>query len=243
MINIKNLKKENKENSKKENKKIINKIINKINKKIVVKLILFTVILIIIYCLLNKYILNEKYNENMINDSYFGNNSSSQEIENKVLNITSYTLKCEVEIANEELENSKYIVMQNYLSPNILTQEIIEPSNIAGLKITKNENNEVIIENTKLSLSKVITNYNYIDDNALDLISFIDEYENISNTTYLEEDENYIIMNVEILEGNKYTKNRSLYIDKENGSLTKLEIKDDSKNITMYILYKEQELN
>ena len=42
---------------------------------------------------------------------------------------------------------------------------------------------------------------------------------------------------------NKYTQNKELYIDKQTVKPIKMEIKDNSKNTTVYILYNEVELN
>ena len=42
---------------------------------------------------------------------------------------------------------------------------------------------------------------------------------------------------------NKYTQNKELYIDKNTGNPTKMEVTDINKNITVYILYKEVKIN
>ena len=42
---------------------------------------------------------------------------------------------------------------------------------------------------------------------------------------------------------NRYTKNKTLYIDKETCKPTKLEIKDNNEKTTVYILYNEVEIN
>ena len=54
-------------------------------------------------------------------------------------------------------------------------QEVIEPSNIAGVKIIKKDG-QLKLENTRLNISTIYENYRYISDNCLDLSSFIKEY-------------------------------------------------------------------
>ena len=105
---------------------------------------------------------------------------------------------------------------------------MLEPSNIAGVKIIK-QNNKLIIENTNLDLKSIYENYNYISDNNLDLITFIEEYKNDNNKIYKTEKEK-LIMKV---------KNKTLYIDKKTNKPIKMEIQDANKNIAVYILYRE----
>ena len=106
--------------------------------------------------------------------SKIGKNSSSQEIVNYILNISSYETKIDVEIKSNKNSN-KYKIKQTYINNENNTQEVLEPSNIQGVKIIK-EGNNLKIENTKLSLTKIIENYSDITQNNLDLMSFIENY-------------------------------------------------------------------
>ena len=63
----------------------------------------------------------------------FGNNSSSQEIINNILNISSYETKIEVDV-NSNKNANKYIIKQKYVAPDISEQEVLEPKNIEGIK-------------------------------------------------------------------------------------------------------------
>ena len=168
-----------------------------------------------------------------------GNNNSNQEIVDYILNISSYETVIEVEV-NSNKNTNKYVIKQKYISPNISEQEVLEPTNIQGVKISKN-GNELKVENTKLSLSKIYNNYEYMLDNCIDLNSFIEEYKNNENKNY-EENQNEIIMNLRSNK-NKYTKYKTLYIDKKTEKPTKMEIKDNSKKTVIYILYKEVKIN
>ena len=80
-----------------------------------------------------------------------GNNSSSQDVVNYILNINSYEAEINVEI-NSNKNNNKYKIKQKYENSGIITQEIIEPNNINGVRITK-ENDNLRIENTDLNLN------------------------------------------------------------------------------------------
>lgn len=179
------------------------------------------------------------FNKQEAKISKIGNNSSSQEIVDYILNITSYQAKIQVEIQSNKNTN-KYVIKQEYKENESNMQEILEPSNMSGIKIIKNEN-ALTLENTKLQISSIFENYKYIADNVLDLNSFIDKYKNNSDSKY-EEKENQIIMST-INDDNKYTKYRTLYIDANTGNPIKMEIKDNNKNTTIYIIYNEISIN
>ena len=141
-----------------------------------------------------------------------GNTKTSQEIVDYILNISSYNLKVTVEVISNK-NNNKYILNQQYVSPSISKQEVIEPSNISGVKIT-NDGTNLKLENSNLNLSTIFENYNYLGDNCLDLICFIENYKTNSESEFIEE-ENQIIMKTKSGNENKYTKNKVLYIDKK----------------------------
>ena len=144
---------------------------------------------------------------NMSKNSKIGNNTNSQEIVDNILNISSYETKVEVKVVSNKNTN-KYIIKQKYKKPNESSQEILEPSNIAGIKITKKDN-ELKIENTNLKLSSIFENYEYVSDNILDLSSFIEDYKTNEKANWKEEN-NQIIMitnknNKEKIDNNKNT--------------------------------------
>ena len=136
-------------------------------------------IIIIINIILIFFSLNTSKN------SKVGNNTSSQEIIDNILNINSYEAKIEVEV-NSNKNTNKYIIKQSYESKDISSQEILEPSNIAGVKISKN-GKQLKLENTKLNLSTIYENYEYISDNILDLISFVETYKEDEKSSWIEQ--------------------------------------------------------
>ena len=167
-----------------------------------------------------------------------GNNMNSQEIVDYILNINSYKAQITVQV-NSNKNTNKYIIKQEYNTENGCVQEVIEPSNIAGVRITSKDEN-LIIENTNLNLSKMLGNYKGLDNNTLDLCSFIQEYKSNSNSTF-EQKDNEIIMTT--TNNNKYNKIKVLYIDKEHVVPTKMQIKDNNQNTTIIIEYNNIELN
>lgn len=181
-----------------------------------------------------------KFNSNTAKISKIGNNSSSQEIVDHILNISSYETEIEVEIKSNKNTN-KYKLKQTYINNEKSTQEVIEPSNIKGVKIIKEKNN-LKIENTKLSLTKIIENYKDITQNNLDLINFIENYKNNTNSKH-KEDNNQIIMETTAVTENNYQKYETLYVSKENGNPIKMEIKDTNQNTIIYIIYNEININ
>ena len=160
-----------------------------------------------------------------------GNNTSSQEIVDYILNINSYEAVIEVDVKSNKNEN-KYKIKQIYNGNDNNSQEVLEPSNIAGVKLIK-EGNNLKLENSNLNLTNILQNYEYISDNVLDLISFIDNYKNDSNAKWEEKDDKILMK----------TSNKTLYINRENGLPEKMEILDNGKKTAIYILYNEVNVN
>ena len=170
----------------------------------------------------------------MVKNLKIGNNKSSQEVVENILNMKSYDAVIEVEVKSNKNQN-KYVIKQIYDGENNNIQEVIEPSNIKGVKITKTEN-ELKLENTNLNLVSIFDDYQYLSENHLDLNSFINEYKQNDNPKYIET-QNEIIMKI-----NSKIK-KSLYIDRKTGEPTKLEIEDTNKRTAVYILYREVNVN
>lgn len=181
-----------------------------------------------------------KFNNRTAKNSKIGNNSTSQEIVDYILSINSYKAKIEVEVKSNKNSN-KYKMNQEYIDQENNTQEVIEPSNIQGIKIIR-EGKNLKIENTKLSLTKIIEDYKDITQNNLDLINFIENYKNNSNSKWREEN-NQIIMETTVQTDNRYQKYETLYISKENAEPIKMEIKDTNQNTIIYIIYNEIKIN
>ena len=135
----------------------------KINKKIVY-------IIIIALFIISGFLISKK----MIKNIKMGNNISSQEIVDYILKTNSYKANVNVQV-NSNKNTNKYVLEQEYNKENGSTQVVIEPSNIAGVKIMLKDGN-LKIENTNLKLSKIFENYKGLEENSLDLISFIEDY-------------------------------------------------------------------
>ena len=205
---------------------------NKKNKKKSIKIILLITAIIFIIILIS--FIYKKMFKNIKN----GDNMNSEQIVDYILNINSYKAKIYVETISNKNKN-KYILNQEYNTENGNIEEVVEPSNISGVKIIK-QNNTLRIENNNLNLSEIFENYSELENNHLDLSSFINDYKNSSNSSYKEEN-NEIIM--ETTNNNKYIKNKSLYIDKISIKPIKLIITDNNQKSTINIIYSEIELN
>ena len=192
------------------------------NKKIFISIVIFLIIGIIIFLI---------FNNKWVKKSKIGNNSSSQEIVDYILNISSYSATIEVTVKSNKNEN-RYILKQEYNGENQNSQEVIEPTNIAGIKIIK-EGDSLKLENSNLNLTSVFEKYEYISDNCLDLSSFIEDYKNDENAKFKEEN-NQIIMQ---------TKSKTLYIDKNTAMPVKMEVIKKKKNVAVYILYNELKIH
>lgn len=205
-----------------------------IKKPIIIVLILFLIVLMI-YFFINKN--NKLFNKNF----NIGNNitnKSIQEIEEYILNISSYEAELEVTVQSNKNTN-KYILKQKYINSKLEEQVVVEPSNIEGLTILY-ENGKLTVNNTKLNLQTVYDNYEEITQNNLWLNSFIEEYKNNNNRS-ISEDSNYVIMTVNT--ANNYEKVETLYINKNTGNPEKMIIQDKNQKNMVYILYNEIRIN
>ena len=198
------------------------------NKKILIlAIILFITIMIVILIF---------FKNNTAKSFKIGNNTSSQEIVDYILNIKSYETIVDVETRSNKNEN-KYVIKQSYNGEDENSQEILEPSNIEGVKMVRS-GKTLKLENTNLKLTSIFENYDYLSQNCLDLSSFIDEYKNDANSKW-EEKNGEIIMKTNLSKNMK----KELYISKENGKPLKMNIEAPNKKTAIYILYREVNVN
>lgn len=170
----------------------------------------------------------------MVKNIKIGNNKNSQEMVDNILNMKTYEAIIEVEVNSNKNQN-KYVLKQKYNEEESY-QEVLEPSNIKGVKITKTDGN-LKLENSNLNLTSIFENYSHLSENNLDLSCFINDYKSNNNSKY-REDDNQIVM-----ETNGNNDYKTLYINKKTGKPEKLEIVDANKKNTVYILYKEVDVN
>lgn len=222
-------------------------------KKILIKLCVLSFFIFIIFLFKSNYI-----NYNFSKTGHNMSNKKLEEIEEYILNISSYTATVDVTVTSNKTTN-KYKIKQEY-NKDRLKQTIIEPKNIEGLEICY-ENNTLRLTNTKLTLTRIYKEYNYLSNNYLDLITFIEEYKKIKNIkenkidtdskdtiNSYEKDEKYIFeiefdKNIKKENENIYVSNKSLTIDKNTGKIISLEIEDMNQKMLVYILYNEIQIN
>ena len=168
-------------------------------------------------------------------------NKSADEIKEYILNISSYEAEVEINVISNKNQN-KYKAKQQFVKEgNLYKQEIIEPENIKGV-IFSYDGKNLKLENTKLGLNKIYEDYKYIGSNDLSLIQFVNDYNDVEEKSFQEKDGN-VILELKIKNGNKYRTYKKLYVDKQRGVPTKMEIQDVSQNIIIYILYNEIKIN
>ena len=202
------------------------------------KKIIIVVIIIIVSILIFFFI---KFNYKSLK---FGNNMSNKSVDSikqYILDINSYELTAEIIVESNKNKN-KYVSKEKYIKENnLFKQEILEPKNIEGISFIYDGIN-LKIENSKLNLSKIYENYPYLGENSITLMSFINDFTEGEETKVLEK-ENEIILEVKLKNGNKYRAYKKLYIDKNTGNPTKLEIQDITQKTLIYILYNEIKIN
>ena len=211
----------------------------KLNKKWIILLII--IILIIITIILYFFFKNTNKNLNLGNNL---NNKTIAEVEEYILNISSYEAEIEVQVESNK-NQTKYILSQRYVSPNIEKQTVQEPSNIQGLE-TIYDGNKLTINNSKLNLTTIYEDYEYLTDNFLWLNSFIEDYKTAKENgkqTNLYEENNQIIMEVTLSSENPYISTKMLVIDKQTGTIQKLIVQDKNQKNLVYILYNEIKIN
>lgn len=203
------------------------------SKKILIAVICIIVLILIIFFIKNNYNFSKKGNNI--------SNKSADEIKEYILNIDSYYAIAEISIKSNKNENTYKLKQEYSKSENIYIQEVVEPEYIEGVQFIYSNNN-LKIENTKLSLNKIYENYNYVGSNELSLSSFIEDYTESENKKCYEED-GKVILEAEIKNNNIYTATKKLYINKNEGKIEKMEIIDKAQTGRIYILYNEIELN
>lgn len=203
-------------------------------KKLIIILGILAVLVtsVVIYFFIKNNYKNLKSGNNM-------SNKNLKEIEEYILSIRSYNAKIEVEIQSNKNKN-KYVLEQKYAEPNVQKQIVLEPSNIEGLE-TIFDGNNLKINNTKLNLSTVYENYSDVTSNFLWLNTFTEEYKKMIETGKQNIIEQNGIIIMEIKDADEL--NKKLYIDRKTGKPIKMQIKNVSKNTTVYILYNEIEIN
>lgn len=168
-------------------------------------------------------------------------NKSADEIENLILNIGSYETTANIIIKSNKNQNT-YVVKQKYNKEgNLYSQEVLEPSGIAGTLI-QYDGKDLTIKNTNLNVKKIYENYSYIESNILSLASFIEDYKQ-SESKEIKEENGIVTLQVKLSNNNKYTMEKMLYINKNENKIEKMEIRDTTQNVRIYILYNEIEFN
>lgn len=201
-------------------------------KKIITIAIIIIVIIISFFVKTNYKLL--KNGNNMIN-------KSADEIEKYILDINSYELTANITIEANKNTNV-YVIKESCIKDNnLFKQEILEPENVKGILFVYDGEN-LKIENSKLNLNKIYENYPYIGENSITLMSFINDYIE-SNESKVSEDDNEIILETKLKSRNKYIAYKKLYINKANGTPSRLEIQDITQKTTIYILYNEIKIN
>ncbi len=203
------------------------------NKKTVVIILAIIFFIIIIFLIKNNYKFLKKGNNI--------SNKSADEIKEYILNIESYQAIATITIKSNKNENNYKIKQKYNKKNNSYKQEVLEPSNFSGIQFIY-DGETLKIENTKLNLSKIYTNYKYIESNELSLIAFIENYKKDEQAKCIEEN-GKIILEANIRNENKYVSKKRLYINRDNYKIEKMEIIDITQNTRIYILYNEIEIN
>ena len=198
-------------------------------KKIVVFVIIFCTIFSICYY---KFFLS---GNNIIK------NRSDRNIEEVLNNYDNYTADITVMVNSNKTQNS-YEIHQK-VRDNYSMQEITAGDDIKGVKIELNGEN-LKISNSNLKLEKVYENYANMLNNVMFLNSFVCDYKNNVNDARNYEEENKKIFEVKLNSNkNTYIRHKKLYINKENLKPEKMEIKADTQNETIFIIYNNVEFN
>ncbi len=197
------------------------------------KIIAFLII-IIVSLLIFSFFINSNYKTKQN-----GNNKNIQEIEQYILNVTSYKAKIKVTVISNKNTNF-YEFEQEVKSGSYSKQLALLPESLAGMEIIY-ENGIITVKNTQYNLNKVYENYPYVTTNSLFLTSFIEGYRNAEDKEIKEEDGKIQMTYMPKL--NKYNNKQILYIDKASLKPKNLKIYDVNNELKVDIIYNEIELN
>ena len=197
------------------------------------KILAFIIIVIITLLICNFFIkTNYKTKES-------GNNKSIQEIEQYILNVTSYKAKIKVTVSSNKNANF-YEFEQEVRGQSYSRQLALSPDSLSGMEIIY-ENGVITLQNTKYNLSQIYENYPYISTNSLFLTSFIEGYRNADEKEITQKDEK--IQMSYISKVNKYNNKQILYINKASLEPQNLQVYDINNALKVDIIYNEIELN
>lgn len=196
-------------------------------KKVFITIIFFAIFFLIFYLIFNYKSLKNGNNNIRI--------KNEEDVNDYILNISNYEAKIEVIVKSNKNEN-KYIINQKCMD-NYSYQEMEYENN--KKIIIEHKDNKVIIRNTSLKLEKIYESWEFLIENNLFLTTFVENFKETDEKEILV-NENYYVVNLKLKNiSNKNVAYKSLYINKNNGKIEKLEIYDINKNRTIYILYKE----
>ena len=197
------------------------------------KIIVFIIIIIVTLLICNFFVkTNYKLEQN-------GNNKSIQEIEQYILNVTSYKAKINVTVSSNKNANF-YEFEQEVRGQSYSKQLAISPDSLAGMEIIY-ESGVITIQNTQYSLSNIYENYPFISTNSLFLTSFIEGYRNSESKNITEVDEKIQMSYISGI--NKYNNKQILYINKAKLEPENLQVYDINNELKVDIKYNEIELN
>lgn len=196
--------------------------------------ILAFIILVIVTLLICNFFIKTNYKT-----KESGNNKSIQEIEQYILNVTSYKAKIKVTVSSNKNANF-YEFEQEVRGQSYSRQLALSPDSLSGMEIIY-ENGVITLQNTKYNLSQIYENYPYISTNSLFLTSFIEGYRNADEKEITQEDEK--IQMSYISKVNKYNNKQILYINKASLEPQNLQVYDINNALKVDIIYNEIELN
>ena len=168
-----------------------------------------------------------------------GNTKSINEIEQYILNVSSYKAKIEVTVKSNKNVNF-YELSQEVKENNETKQIALAPKDLEGIEISYKDG-VIQIKNTRYNLTTIYEDYPYISDNSMFLTSFIKGYRNAENKE-IKEANNKIELSYETKK-NKYNNKQKLYINKSSLLPENLQILNINNDTKVDILYKEIELN
>ena len=198
-----------------------------------IKILTPIIVLIIVFLFVKKFVITDYKNKET------GNNKNIQEIEQYILNVSTYKAKVKVTVSSNK--NADFYEFEQEVRGQSYTKQLAtSPEAISGMQLTY-ENGVLRIENTRYNLSKIYEDYPYITTNSLFLTSFIEGYRNSGISQIYEEDNKVkMIYDSKI---NKYNYKQILYINKASLEPQNLQVYDINNALKVDIIYNEIELN
>lgn len=150
---------------------------------------------------------------------------------------TGYETIIDMTIVNNEKE-TKYKMKEKYTHDNIISLEILEPSESKGITLEYKED-KIFLNHSSIGQSITLRAVKNFDKGIL-LVNFFDNLDKITSIQMEDlDDKEYYVLQYETEENNRYNHQRLIYLTKKNLDPFLMKIIDEDGNLRLIIKYED----